>query len=244
MAATQNHLPQIVLVPKYEATQDCLDLVGFTRHIKSKNHILNPCSTRVQPLNSVPNVAKPVLGVLTHFHFMSEPIQNGENASSGIPGLICCVCICVTICFIAFRFSPAPEPQRRLWSPIMVQTNGTETILGDTRQLEFWTPSARTKDFLHLDDGDVIATEKWEVISNDDVDLEFGKILHANKGVLGYRRVEVWGEGRTSFKPGWWWTVNVFTNYSAGELGQTYQNFWKPSAPVFVELIDNRGRTE
>jgi len=125
--------------------------------------------------------------------------------------------------------------------PVVVEANGNETVLGETRQLEFWTPSAKTKDYLHTEGGNVVATERWEVLSNDDAVVQFGKVLHSSPNVLGYRRVEVWGQGRTNFKPGWWWTLNVITNYPVSDLARSYQEFWKSHQTLFIEVIDNRG---
>jgi len=82
----------------------------------------------------------------------------------------------------------------------------------------------------------------WEVLSNDMPDVQFGAMLKTNQNVLGYRRVHVWGQGQTVYKPGWWWTVNVFTNYTASDLARTYEDFWKSHQILFVESIDNRGR--
>jgi hypothetical protein len=166
---------------------------------------------------------------------MNEP--SGNRASSVISLII----ICAAIILIAYLFVPHAEPPRRLWTPVLIETNGNETVLPESRQLEFWTPSARTKDYLHAENSLVVPTETWEVISNDDANEQFGMALHTNLNVLGYRRVEVWGQGRTTFKPGWWWTVNVLTNYSAGELAISYESFWKSHQPLFVEVIDNRG---
>jgi hypothetical protein len=179
---------------------------------------------------------------------MSEPSQKNEGASAGQNkscGAVCCLFVCATIAFIAYLvLSPHSAPSRRLWMPVVVQTNGNQTVLGETRQMEFWTPSARTKDYLHQENGEVVKNEKWEVIPSDDAVLQFGMTLHSNLNVLGYRRVEEWGQGRTGFKPGWWWTMNVLTNYSVVDLAQAYQNFWKAPQPVFVEVIDNRGSDE
>ena len=156
---------------------------------------------------------------------------------------LCVLCICVTVCIIALRGTPV-APSVRLWTPLIIEPDGKQTILGDTRQMEFWTPSTKTKDFLHNENGEVITTEKWEVISNDDVLIQFGDVLRTNISVLGYRRVEVLGQGRTGYKPGWWWTVNVLTNYPAEDLGKTYESFWQSHHPVFFEVIDNRGSAE
>ena len=154
------------------------------------------------------------------------------------------ICICATILLLAYLFVPHPHEARRLWTPDLIQTNGTETVLGESRQLEFWTPSAKTKDYLHMENGQVVPTETWEAISNEDAVLQFGTMLHTNLSVLGYRRIEVWGQGRTNFKPGWWWTLNVLTNYTAGDLAESYEQFWKSHQTLFVEVIDNRGSVD
>ena len=175
---------------------------------------------------------------------MNEPSSKHEDAFA-IPNAflltIRCICICATIIILAYLFVPRPQQARRLWTPVLIATNGDATILGESRQLEFWTPSFKTKDFLHKENGQVVPTEMWEVISNDDPVVQFGMMLHSNVNVLGYRRVEVWGQGRTTYKPGWWWTVNALTNYTPGELAGTYEDFWKSHQILFVEVIDNRG---
>jgi hypothetical protein len=175
---------------------------------------------------------------------MNEPLGNEKGLIAGSNtffGLVCCICVCATIMFVAYRLTPNAQPPRRLWMPDLVDTNGNATIMGDSRQLEFWTPSAKTKDYLHKENGQVVPTERWEVISNDDPVLQFGTMLHTNSLVLGYRRVEVWGQGQTTYKPGWWWTVNVFTNYTAADLAGAYERFWQSHHILFVEVIDNRG---
>jgi hypothetical protein len=154
-------------------------------------------------------------------------------------------CVFALIGFLAHSYAPPrAEPLRRLWWPVVVDTNGNETVLGDYRQFEFWTPSVKTKEYLHIEDGQVIAQEKWEVLPNEEALLQFGSVLHSNKNVLGYRRVEVFGQGRTGYKPGWWWTVNVLSDYSPGDMGRVYQTYWKSSPTVFIEVIDNHGHTE
>jgi len=153
--------------------------------------------------------------------------------------------VCATIAFIAYLVaSPHSEPPPRLWIPVVVETNGNQTILGETRQMEFWTPSVKTKDYLLKRGGEIGDKEKWEVIPSDDAVMQFGMLLHSNLNVLGYRRIEVSGQGRTGFKPGWWWTMNVATNYSVGDLAHIYQSFWKSPQTLFVEVIDNRGSNE
>jgi hypothetical protein len=166
-----------------------------------------------------------------------------DTNGSACAKTVCCLCLCATICFVFWLFASRPAP-RRLWEPVLVATNGDITILGESRQLEFWTPSAETKDYLHQENGKVVPTEMWEVLSNDDPNIQFGATLKANSAIFGYRRVHVWGQGQTPYKPGWWWTVNVFTNYTAGDLTLTYNDFWKSHQILFVEVIDNRGSTD
>lgn len=114
----------------------------------------------------------------------------------------------------------------------------------NTRRMEFWTPSVRTKDFLARDDGNIRDRDKWKAIQGDERVIEFGKLLRSDSGVLGYRRYEVWGHGRTVPKPGWWWTMTVSTNYSVEKLVRAYRDFWKSPNAVFVEVIDNRAHEE
>ena len=64
-------------------------------------------------------------------------------------------------------------------------------------------------------------------------------LLRTNSNVLGYRRTEVWGHGRTTLKPGWWWTMTVVTNYTVQDFIGAYRGFWKSSNAIFVEVIEN-----
>jgi hypothetical protein len=180
---------------------------------------------------------------------MSKPFQKNEAAfacPNTLCGAVCCLFVCATIAFIAYLVvSPKPAQSRRLWITAVVATNGNQaTIMAETRRMEFWTPSTKTKDYLPKEGNEVANNDKWQVIPNDDAVLQFGALLHSNANVLGYRRIEVWGQGRTNFKPGWWWTMNVFTNYAVVDLAHAYQTFWKAPQPVFVEVIDNRGSDE
>ena len=157
-------------------------------------------------------------------------------------GALSCAFVCATIAFIAcLVLSPHSGPKPRLWIPVVVETNGNQTVLGETRQMEFWTPSVKTKEYLRKVGGEVGDMEKWQIIPSDDAVSQFGLVLHSNVNVLGYRRIEEWGQGRTSYKPGWWWTMNVMTDYSVGDLAHLYREFWKSPQPILVEVIDNRG---
>lgn len=164
------------------------------------------------------------------------------RAAGSFCGVLNCLAICGTIAFVAYLLlGSKPDLAPRLWRPVVIESNGDQTVLGETRQMEFWTPSAKTKDFLHMDAGMVVTNEQWEALPSDDAVVQFGSALHSNKVVLGYRRVEVWGQGRTNYKPGWWWNVTVLTNCSAGDMATLYHGFWKNQQPVYLEVIDNRG---
>ena len=114
--------------------------------------------------------------------------------------------------------------------------------LPDTLRLEFWTPSAKTKDFVSKEPKDAGDTNRhWEVIESEEVVTQFGQALRKDTDVVGYRRSEVWGHGRTGLKPGWWWSITVRTNYPVAKLAKSYREFWKTPSSVFVEVIDNRG---
>ncbi len=175
---------------------------------------------------------------------MPKKTEGTAKSSNTLYRFMRTLLICITVILIACIFAPHLPPTQRLWTPVLVATNGDITVLGASRQLEFWTPSAKTKDYLHMEQGQVVPTETWEVISNDDVVRDFGMMLHTNANVLGYRRVEAWGHGRTTYKPGWWWTVDVFTNYTATDLARSYEAFWQSHQVVFVEVVDNPGASE
>jgi len=179
---------------------------------------------------------------------MSEQSEKKAGASvclRTLCGVLPCAFVCATIAFIAHLvISPHAEPTPRLWIPVVVETNGNQTVLGETRQVEFWTPSVKTKDYLRKDGGQVDRQEKWQIIPSDDAVSQFGMVLHSNQNVLGYRRVEEWGQGRTTFKPGWWWTMNVMPDYSVGDLARIYREYWKSPQPVLIEVVDNRGSRE
>ena len=165
-------------------------------------------------------------------------------ARTSIWSVLVVVLICAAVAFIAYELGRQAHggKARRLWTPIVVTPTGAETALeAGTRRLEFWTPSGKTKDYLARDRGTIPDRDQWEIISSDEPVQQFGALLRTNSSVLGYRRAEVWGHGRTTLKPGWWWTMTVMTNYSVQTFIHAYRNFWKSSNAVFVEVIENTG---
>ena len=179
---------------------------------------------------------------------MSEPQTRpgGNGRSNNSPRILPLLLGCAAIAclgYVAFSQRP-PDSTRRLWLPVIVETNDNTTVLSETRQLEFWTPSIKTRDFLSTNGGGYSDNEKWQVLASEERVKDFGMVLHSNRSIFGYRRVEESGQGRTGFKPGWWWTINVETNFTAVDLARTYRQFWNSPQALFVEVIDNRGSAE
>jgi hypothetical protein len=159
-------------------------------------------------------------------------------------GFLSIVVICATLGFATYKFAPTKNtaPLRRFWTPLIVNNLNVEMIVPDTLKLEFWTPSSKTKDYLTRDPKSGGETNRsWEIIESEDRVTQFGEYLRKDVAVVGYRRTEVWGHGRTGLKPGWWWSITVQTNYPATKLAKVYREFWKTPSSVFVEVIDNRG---
>jgi hypothetical protein len=172
---------------------------------------------------------------------MSQPPQKAENVRpnafwAALPCVIICAAIVVAAYLLAHRNPPQP---RRQWIPVVVATNGDVTVLGETRQMNFWTPSVRTKEY--LTNSGPRSPDAWQILESENPVVDFGKMLHTNNEVLGFRRVEDWGHGRSIYKPGWWWTINVQNEFTPAEMGRIYQSFWKCSGPVFIEVVDSRG---
>jgi hypothetical protein len=154
--------------------------------------------------------------------------------------------VCATIAFALYLIVPSASKEtpssRRLWTPLVVTPEGNPMVVPDSLRLEFWTPSSKTRDYLAKEGGTARDAGTWEAIENEEPVMQFGRLLRSDSDVLGYRRAEVWGHGRTTLKPGWWWSMTVKTNYSVGKLVRTYRDFWKSPSGVFVEVIDNRGQ--
>ena len=152
--------------------------------------------------------------------------------------------VCALLAFAIYKLAPAktPAPPHRLWTPLVVNNLGGEMNVPDQLRLEFWTPSSKTKDYVTKNSRDGADTNRhWEILESEEPVVQFGQRLRKDDEVLGFRRTEVWGHGRTGLKPGWWWSITVRTNYPPTKLAKTYREFWKTSNSVFVEVIDNRG---
>jgi hypothetical protein len=119
----------------------------------------------------------------------------------------------------------------------------------DTINYAFWTPSKDTKSVLQQY-GDIPSDKDW-VAAKDVTDQtlnDFGEALRNTKGVEGYRRAEVWGQGRkvdekkpTHPIPGWWWTLRARKNFTIQDLSKVYTEHWHNNLPIYVEILDGAG---
>jgi hypothetical protein len=96
-------------------------------------------------------------------------------------------------------------------------------------QIQFWTPSARTKEAVDVKD--------WEKMDSDDkLDVFAGKLMQA-RIIKGYRRYEVTGAGFGSRRVGAWWVSSNDTDFNIGNFLRTYLDFWKPGDDkVYMEI--------
>lgn len=107
-----------------------------------------------------------------------------------------------------------------------------------TQRLEFWTPSVSTK-LGEKEKSD--PNLQWSVKNIDEERLQkfWSEILDGKMHVQGYRREEVWGQGKGAFKAGWWWTITVGKDFSVDQFVENYRTFWHAPVSVRVEVISN-----
>lgn len=184
--------------------------------------------------------------ILTATPGMSDLISSttGAPRRSALWATVRVALICAALSFVTWIYlrPVTPTPPRRMWTPVVASGKGQELVIQPpSRRMEFWTPSARTKDHLVREGGQPRPQDRWEIMASDDPVHQFGSVLRSNVNVLGYRRAEVWGHGRTQLKPGWWWTMTVTTNYTVQHLLTAYRDFWRSSNALFVEVIENPG---
>lgn len=155
-------------------------------------------------------------------------------------GVLAVLTVCVAIVFIVYFVVHGPAENvrtiagafRTVESP---KAGETKDVPGTSR-LEFWTPGAKTADYLKSKEGD----SAWEANASDERVKAFGELLKGMKGVDGYRRYEVWGHGVSEFKPGWWWVIRVRDPFTVERLISEYRTYWKTPWPMFVEVLENK----
>jgi len=149
-------------------------------------------------------------------------------------GLLAVIAVCVTICLSLYVAGTArPENVAAivsLWTPRI----GDEPI-EDTFLLQFWTPSALTKEAFAGSSDDAW---KWQDCSEVDAKA-FGDKLHENKSVVGYRRWEVFGHGTSTPKHGYWWVLTVREEFTIPDLEKAYREHWgmPEEKQLYIETV-------
>lgn len=112
-----------------------------------------------------------------------------------------------------------------------VTMNGNPVTLPEgPRQIQFWTPSAKTKEAANVKD--------WEKIASDGELDKFGDGLKTAGIVAGYRRYEVTGDGKGGRKTGAWWVASGGENFKLENFLAAYLRFWKPGDDqVYMEIL-------
>jgi hypothetical protein len=97
-------------------------------------------------------------------------------------------------------------------------------------QIQFWTPSVRTKETPGIKD--------WERVDSDTKLDVFGERLVAARILTGYRRYEVIGLGLGGRKSGAWWVSSNDSGFKLAEFLKVYQEFWSPGEDsVYMEIV-------
>ena len=158
-------------------------------------------------------------------------------------GAIAVGVLCVLGGFVAWLVVERADPARLkelgyVWRSISVQPDDDLEVQAGAYRLEFWTPSARTKDAYN--GRDVPEKDKWEILQDETKVLEFGDKLKADARVEGFRRFEEFGHGRTDRKWGWWWIVGVKDDFSVRDLIRLYRGHWGAEDRIYIETIRRR----
>lgn len=146
--------------------------------------------------------------------------------------------LCIIIYFLTVKANP--KNVNAIFTHITgrVTQEGRFEESSSTYQIQFWTPSAKTKTTKDEE------LEQWEKIDSDDKLVEFGKVLRADPQITGFRRYEVNGTGITGLKPGTWWVITVRRDYELRDFMKTYRSFWKNDKSIYVEILQEGGRYE
>ncbi|HWZ42633.1 MAG TPA: hypothetical protein VNW97_04120 [Candidatus Saccharimonadales bacterium] len=103
-------------------------------------------------------------------------------------------------------------------------------------QLEFWTPTVKTKDASGVKEDD---NYKWLVMDDNGKLIEFAKALsHNRREIVGFRWNEVEGRGEGSLQAGAWWVVTLGEGLTCTQFfRQYYGPIWNPGRDgVYYEI--------
>ena len=156
-------------------------------------------------------------------------------------GLYATLAVAVGVCVIIYILA------------VLAETKNIETLSGffrgtvtpDTATLPephtytigFWTPSEETAAFWTAKGRVDKEQNEWEAEATLEKNVDFGEFLSLEHAVQGYRRYRVWGQGRGTLKPGFWWVVGVENWYPPKSIVSKYVEFWDSPDAVYVEVV-------
>ena len=170
-----------------------------------------------------------------------------------IPGTVSMCFLCVAAVAFAYVILHAPLEQLRTvaFALVKVSPGGEQKKERNTVSYGFWTPSEKTKSQLQALGDAIPDNKKWVLKINvtDKTLNDFGEALRNAGGVEGYRRNEIWGQGRkvndktTPAIHGWWWTVSAKKKFTIEDLSKFYTKHWENTdAPLYIEVFDASGK--
>jgi hypothetical protein len=113
------------------------------------------------------------------------------------------------------------------------KTGEIPSNLGDQYRIQFWTPSARTKE--------TPGVKEWLKVDESMLD-QFAELLMNSHIVKGYSRYEVIGAGLGVRKVGEWWSATLVEGVTVKEFLTEYNKFWKPgNDSTYMEVMHLSG---
>ena len=121
-------------------------------------------------------------------------------------------------------------------------TGGDVNDKNDSYKIGFWTPSLKTVEYWKSEKF-IEDKDKWEQNITENQVVEFANILLVKKVLLGYRRSEVYGKGRSVSKPGYWWIATFKNDFTPKDFAKAYIDFWHSPDSIYVEIIRTQNVT-
>ena len=185
------------------------------------------------------------------------------HGTVGLFGALAAVVLCVFFIangLVVVATSGNPKNVEKMFGSFFSAKNFTkdggrtdiEEDTNDSKLVQFWSPSAETQEDLARESptGKLNADDSWQITTEEHVD-DFEKELWnhfgggTQKGPLnGLRRYREVGRGHTNHKRGWWWILNMRTDFDSRELAKFYFSYWGKSKAVYVEELNSKARYE
>lgn len=148
-------------------------------------------------------------------------------------GMLSVVSVLVGICIIVWIITVKANPKNIeviTGSFTLARSTSEKTAPIEGRyQIQFWTPSAKTKESKDV--------PTWEKVDTDEKLNKFAEHLQKDSRVRGYRRYEVSGQGIGLRRNGMWWVMTVDDDYEVVNFVKAYQEFWKNEGSIYVEVL-------